>query len=121
MAPSRRRQRELARAKWERQHQRRSQRASRQRRASLVIGSAAGVVVVGLISWAVVNIVQDEQSQTPTEPIPTFLQPTQTGPTIVRVSPGTPTAATGNATSGSHATASRSTRSTPTTSAQATP
>jgi peptidyl-prolyl cis-trans isomerase B (cyclophilin B) len=72
---SKQRQRQLARAKWERQQQRRASYTQRQRRVSLVVGVILGLIVVGLIGWLVLHIIDQENSrddQTPSVPTDSF-------------------------------------------------
>ncbi len=72
MVTSKRRQRQLARAKWQRQQVRRVRMASRQRKISVVVGVVVGVVVVVLLGWFVKNIISDENSRSPQSPaVPT--------------------------------------------------
>ena len=88
MVTNKQRQRQLARAKWERQQGRRVEAARRQRTITIVVGIILGLVVVGLLTWLVLHIVNEEntRSQTPTVPTtsPTDLvtptQPVQTTP-----------------------------------------
>ena len=74
MATSKLRQRELARAKWERQQVRRSEHAHRQRVIWTVVGTIVGLIVVALLVWLVLHIVDEENTgdQTPSVPIDSF-------------------------------------------------
>jgi peptidyl-prolyl cis-trans isomerase B (cyclophilin B) len=68
---SKQRQRQLARAKWERQQERRTKDARRQRTMSWVVGVILGLVVVGGIGWLVLHIVKEENSRDQTPSVPT--------------------------------------------------
>ena len=75
MATSKQRQRELARAKWERQQVRRTEQAHRRRVISIVVGIIVGLIVVALIGWGVLRIVDEENTrddQTPSVPTDSF-------------------------------------------------
>jgi hypothetical protein len=95
VAKTKQRQRELARAKWERQQARRSRRATRQRRVSLALGSVGALVVAGLLAFVVVHIVHQEQARTPPFPTPRQLPTPQT--VVTSFKPGTPSPTTGGA------------------------
>ncbi len=72
MVTSKQRQRQLARAKWQRQQYRRLRTASRQRKIAVVLGVVFAVVAVVLLALLVKNIVSDEQSRSPGVPTDTF-------------------------------------------------
>jgi peptidyl-prolyl cis-trans isomerase B (cyclophilin B) len=75
VATSKQRQRELARAKWERQQARRTEQAHRRRVISIVVGIIVGLIVVALIGWGVLRIVDEENTrddQTPSTPTGSF-------------------------------------------------
>ena len=71
MATSKQRQRELARAKWERQQIRRSEHAHRQRVIWTVVGTIVGLIVVALLVWLVLHIVDEENTRDQTPAVPT--------------------------------------------------
>lgn len=71
MVTSKQRQRQLARAKWERQQQRRTTSAQRQRRVSLVVGVVVGLIVVVVLGWLVLHIIDKENSRNQTPVVPT--------------------------------------------------
>ena len=90
MVTNKQRQRQLARAKWERQQARRTSGAHRQRVISLVVGVIVGLIVVALLVWLVLHIIDKEKArndQTPAVPTDTF--------STNLLSPPTPTATTG--------------------------
>lgn len=71
MVTSKRRQRQLARAKWDRQQSRRVVTARRQRVISLVVGTIVGLIIVALLIWLVVHIMHEEKTRDQTPVIPT--------------------------------------------------
>jgi peptidyl-prolyl cis-trans isomerase B (cyclophilin B) len=71
VATSKQRQRELARAKWERQQIRRSEHAHRQRVIWTVVGIIVGLIVVALLGWLVLHIVDEENTDDQTPSVPT--------------------------------------------------
>ena len=71
MATSKQRQRELARAKWERQQIRRSEHAHHQRVIWTVVGTIVGLIVVALLGWLVLHIVDEENTDDQTPSVPT--------------------------------------------------
>jgi peptidyl-prolyl cis-trans isomerase B (cyclophilin B) len=119
---SRERQRQLARARWERQQARRTAAQRRNRRISIVVGVIVALVAAAALVWLILNIVdtEDTRDQTPTLPIPA--PRTETGVTAV-VSPpttGPPTTRprTGNATGSSERRSGSTGRSTSTSQGQ---
>jgi hypothetical protein len=88
VAKTKRRQRELARAKWERQQTRRTRVAGRQRKISIAGGVILGLVVTAFLVWLVLHIIDEENKrnpQTPSVPTDSFrtnlLTPSSTAPT----------------------------------------
>ena len=71
MATSKQRQRELARAKWERQQIRRSEHAHHQRVIWTVVGTIVGLIVIALLWWLVLHIVDEENTDDQTPSVPT--------------------------------------------------
>lgn len=71
MVTSKQRQRQLARARWERQQERRAKMAHRRRVISVVVGVIVGLVVVALLVWLVLYIIDEEKSRNQTPVVPT--------------------------------------------------
>ena len=103
MVTNKQRQRQLARAKWERQQAKRMSDARRHRVLSLVVGVIVGLIVVALLGWLVLHIIDQEKSRndqtpvTPTDSFSTNLLSPSTPPTSAATGkPSTPptTAAT---------------------------
>ena len=69
--PSQKRQRELARAKWERQQARRTAQAARRRKLSIVTGIVVGLLATAALVWVVVYLVQAEDARKPQPALPT--------------------------------------------------
>lgn len=70
MVSSRQRQRQLARARYERQQAHRQTRAKRQRVISIVVGTIVALVVVAALAWLVLRIVDEEKQREPDVPTP---------------------------------------------------
>ena len=90
------RRKALARAKWERQQARRTAAQRRNRRLSIIGGSAVAVVAAGAIGWGGYALITNGDSPgttTPTENFPSFLTPTSQGPTAYSFSSGPSTSA----------------------------
>ena len=71
MVTSKQRQRQLARAKWERQQGRRTRVARRQRAVTIGVGVIAGLVAAGVLVWLVVHLAGNGDSTTPQPSVPT--------------------------------------------------
>lgn len=72
MVTNKQRQRQLARAKWERQRSRRTRVASRQRTITIVVGVIVGLIVAALLVWLVLHLIDEENSRDPQSPsVPT--------------------------------------------------
>jgi peptidyl-prolyl cis-trans isomerase B (cyclophilin B) len=85
---SKQRQRQLARAKWQRQQSRRQEHHHRQRVISIVVGIIVGLIVVALLVWLVLHIIdQENQDQTPSVPTDSFSTNLLT-PSAAPTSPG---------------------------------
>ena len=96
MVSNRQRRKTLARAKWERQQARRTASQQRSHRVNIIVGTAVSVVAAVALGWGVYALVQNANSPTsttPTDNFPSFLEPTNPGPTAFSYSPGTPTTA----------------------------
>jgi peptidyl-prolyl cis-trans isomerase B (cyclophilin B) len=113
---NRERQRQLARARWERQQARRSADQQRNRRIAIVVGIVIALIAAAALIWLIVHIVGTEdtrkqEEQVPTG-IPTPLQPTGTATQTVIIPPSatTPPPTTQGTTSGSRPPASRGSR-----------
>jgi peptidyl-prolyl cis-trans isomerase B (cyclophilin B) len=105
------RRRQLARAKWERQQERRAAVAQRNRRVSTVVGIVVGLIAVAAMIWVVLWLVDQENDPNPQPAVPTdsdfpsFISPpattpaTETSPDASPTSPvgGTPTTEQGTA------------------------
>lgn len=105
MVSKQQRERELARAKWERQLTRRQLDAAKTRRRGLLLGALLGAVALGLLGWLVWQTLRTDE--TPGEPTvvvpnpsvsipgqldPSNLFPTVSGPTTpIPPSASTPT------------------------------
>lgn len=97
MVTSRKRRRQLARARWERQQARRSAAQIRHRRIAIVVGVIVALVAAAALVWLILHIVNTEKTrqkeeQTPTgipTGIPTLLQPTESGTTVIEQSGAT--------------------------------
>ncbi len=109
MATNKQRQRQVARARWERQQARRAAEAARRRKRRIVVGIVVGLVLAGLLGWLVFYIVtnenaRDQQPNPPVEtdvpsvtlpteptpggsPAPTGATPTTEGPTTQETAP----------------------------------
>ncbi len=70
MVTSKQRQRQLARARWERQQARRAAQASRRRRIAIVVGVLGGLVATALLIWLVLSLVESEEAQNPEPTVP---------------------------------------------------
>jgi peptidyl-prolyl cis-trans isomerase B (cyclophilin B) len=81
----RQRRRQLARAKWERQNQKRSVRARRERTVGIVFGVACAILLVGGVVWLFVHNSEGDDTQ------PTTTNVSTTTPTTAPTS--TPTSA----------------------------
>jgi peptidyl-prolyl cis-trans isomerase B (cyclophilin B) len=64
------RQRQIARARWERQQARRAAEAARRRKVRLLVGVLGGLVVAALLGWLVYSIVSNENAPTPQPNLP---------------------------------------------------
>lgn len=71
MVTNKQRRRQLARAKYERQQQRRTVGANRRRTIGLVVGVIVALVTAGLLVWLILYIVDEERDQNPEVPTPT--------------------------------------------------
>lgn len=72
MVTNKQRQRQLARAKWERQQSKRTHVQRRQRTVNIVVGVIGGIIVTGLLVWLVLHILNQENARNPQTPaIPT--------------------------------------------------
>lgn len=94
MVSNRQRRKAMARAKWERQQARRTASQQRSHRINLIVGTAVSVVAAVALGWGVYALVQNANSPsttTPTDNFPSFLEPTNPGPTAFSYSPGKPT------------------------------
>ncbi len=82
MATNKQRQRQVARARWERQQARRAAEAARRRKRRIVVGIVVGLVLAGLLGWLVFSIVTNENArdQQPNPPVETDV-PSVTLPT----------------------------------------
>ncbi len=91
MVSNRQRQRQLARARYERQQARRQTKAKRQRLVSIVVGTLIGLIVLAALGWLILRIVdQEKQREQPVPtPSPTFSTDLLTPSSNV---PSTPTA-----------------------------
>jgi peptidyl-prolyl cis-trans isomerase B (cyclophilin B) len=84
---SKQRQRQLARAKWARQQERRTEQQHRHRVIAIVVGTIVGLIVVALLGWLVLHIVDEENTRDQTPSIPTdsfstnLLSPSSAPPT----------------------------------------
>lgn len=85
MVTNKQRQRQVARARWERQQARRAAEAARRRKRRIVVGVVVGLVLVGSLGWLVVYIVTNENARNrPTPPaqttVPSVTLPTEPTP-----------------------------------------
>ena len=95
MVTSKQRQRQIARASWERRQARRAAEAARRRKIRTAAGVVVGLVLTALLGWLVVSVVNSENARTP----PPLTPPTDTGapsaslptPSESRQPTGTPT------------------------------
>jgi peptidyl-prolyl cis-trans isomerase B (cyclophilin B) len=100
------RQRQLARAKWERQQSRRQAHDQRTRRFQLVAGTVVGLIAAAALVWVVVWVVQQEDERTPDQVTPTdgefpsFIT-TPPGTSLPQTTPATPDSPGGSPTNGS--------------------
>ncbi|MBA2559187.1 MAG: hypothetical protein H0V07_04750 [Propionibacteriales bacterium] len=107
MVTSRQRQRQLARARWERQQTRRSAESVRNRRIGIIAGIVVAVLAAAALVWLVLHIVnaedtRNQQQQTPTTNlVPTAVTPSAPGTTADSLPGTTPdtSPATGSTTS----------------------
>lgn len=90
MATSKQRQRQLARAKWERQQSRRAASARRQRIVSSVVGVVVGLVAVVGVTLLVRYILDQDSTGQPAPSAPTNLPPSAIPTSILPTTPGTP-------------------------------
>ena len=72
MPSQQRRQRQLARAKWQRQQTRRIQAATRRRKMGVGFGVLAGLVATAALVWLVVDLVRAEDSRDPQPTLPSY-------------------------------------------------
>lgn len=93
MITSKQRQRQLARARYERQQAQRESRAKRQRLIRLVVGALVGLVVLAALGWLVLHIVNEEKKREPNVPTPSipFSTDLQTPSSNVSPTSGEPT------------------------------
>ncbi len=70
MVTSKQRQRQLARARYERQQAHRERRARRQRIISVVVGTIVGLVLLAALAWLVLHILDEERQREPLVPTP---------------------------------------------------
>ncbi|MBA2446066.1 MAG: hypothetical protein H0V49_12150 [Nocardioidaceae bacterium] len=77
MVTQQQRQRALARAKWERQQERRTADASRRRRIAIVVGVVVGLLVIAGLVWLFASLANNDEApeQQPTVPVNTELSP----------------------------------------------
>ncbi len=100
MVSSRQRQKQLARARYERQQTRRQTRAKRRRVVSIVVGTIVALIVVAALGWLVLRLADDEEERepdfpTPSAPFSTDLKtPGTDGPTTPGAQTGSPTTPT---------------------------
>ena len=71
MVSNKQRQRQLARAKWQRQRSRREARAKKTRHFQVVVGTILGLAAAAALVWVVVWIVDQDSQQTPDQVNPT--------------------------------------------------
>lgn len=98
MVSNKQRQRQLARARWERQQARRAVIARRQRLISIVGGVIVGLIAVALLVWLVLHIIDQEKArndQTPVIPTDSFstdlLTPSSGGTDLATTATSEPT------------------------------
>lgn len=70
MVSSRQRQRQLARARYERQLTRRQTRAKRRRVISIVVGTIVTLIVLAALGWLVLRLIDKEEQREPVVPTP---------------------------------------------------
>lgn len=70
MVTSRQRQRQLARARWERQQSRRAARRRSRRRIAIVAGVVGGLVAAALLVWLVLSSNEPEGTDSPEPTVP---------------------------------------------------
>ena len=100
MATNKQRQRQVARARWERQQARRAAEVARRRKLRIVGGVVVGLVLTGLLGWLVMYIVSNENARDqPQNPpvettVPSVTLPSEPTPTPTP-NTATPTSAGG--------------------------
>ncbi len=99
MVSKKRRRRQLAHAKWERQQTRRVRIQRRRRTTAWIVGAAVGVVAVVAAGWLVISLAADEtgrNGQVPTIPIDTLTTPGVSLPSTLQTLLTQTTPATGS-------------------------
>lgn len=70
MVTNKQRQRQIARARWERQQARRATEAARRRKVRILVGVIGGLVLAALLGWLLMYIVTTEHARTPAPVLP---------------------------------------------------